>query len=166
MASITREIENIQPIQQEKRKLALVKCERCRLDKQKGLPVDRVWPTKCSRCTERDFPCAEGKRVHRKTKHVVSTDAVQPSPNGIDEVQHLASSELKEMVKKRATLLSYQKLMDLAMRRLNDLKTESIKPILDQNNDGGSPCDQLGLFYDELETAISDLSRHFQNGIY
>jgi hypothetical protein len=51
------------------RKFSLVKCERCRLDKQKCLPTKREWPNRCNRCAEKDFTCSPGRRIQRKSKH-------------------------------------------------------------------------------------------------
>lgn len=56
-----------------RRKFSLVKCERCRLDKQKCLPTKREWPARCDRCAEKDFSCSPGRRIQRKSKHNVES---------------------------------------------------------------------------------------------
>jgi hypothetical protein len=89
---------------QKKRKLDLVKCERCRIDKQKVgsilrlslcfqsyltpvkcTPTDRIWPARCQRCTTKDFPCSEGKRAQRGSKHALPESALLSSSEKISE---------------------------------------------------------------------------------
>jgi hypothetical protein len=76
-----------QQLEKERRTLHLVKCDRCRVDKQKVSqvredveiskadcfqcdPIARVWPTKCGRCLKKGFSCSPGRRVPRKSKHM------------------------------------------------------------------------------------------------
>ncbi|KAF2112337.1 ankyrin repeat-containing domain protein [Lophiotrema nucula] len=69
--------------QRGKRKLEFVKCDRCRVDKQKCLPNDRRWPQKCERCIEKGLPCSEGVRTERKkrkTRHTRVANASRITP--------------------------------------------------------------------------------------
>lgn len=64
-----------------KRKLQFVKCERCRQDKQKCLPTDRVWPQKCERCIGMGEECSEGARKVRKKRNADYSEPSQsPEP--------------------------------------------------------------------------------------
>ncbi|KAF1961235.1 hypothetical protein CC80DRAFT_531927 [Byssothecium circinans] len=167
MSSAAPTLNHDQPTRPQKRKLALVKCERCRLDKQKCLPVDRAWPAKCNRCTEKDFTCSEGRRIERRTKHLVSTAPIPSTSNHLDKNETPITSKIQLMLKQRATLLSYQKLMDMAIRRLATLKFDTIKPFLTNSPNAqeefekalrGSPCVLFDIFYNELEATISKLT--------
>ncbi|PVI03894.1 ankyrin [Periconia macrospinosa] len=150
---------------QKRRKLALVKCERCRLDKQKCLPVERVWPEKCSRCIFKGFPCSEGRRVNRNTKHNAATLATQLPTTGTSTPAEASDpSEFLETLKLRRTLLSYQKIMDMAMRCLVSLKNELVEPFLDEKRPkeyfekrlSDSAYGEFVTFYNLLEIKISD----------
>ncbi|KAK6542043.1 hypothetical protein TWF694_007815 [Orbilia ellipsospora] len=48
------------PKEKGKKHKEILKCSRCRLDKQKCLPEGRTWPgTKCNRCQEHGYQCSQ-----------------------------------------------------------------------------------------------------------
>ncbi|KAK4444791.1 ankyrin repeat-containing domain protein [Podospora aff. communis PSN243] len=53
------------PARRPRGKLALLKCEPCRRDKQKCEPQVREWPQKCHRCELKGFHCSPNTRKHR-----------------------------------------------------------------------------------------------------
>lgn len=85
------------------RKLDLVKCARCRLDRKKVhndrdihnrqsdkiqcTPLPREWPAKCDRCKSSGFPCSEGKRVERKTKHRIAETTLSEKCVAVGDVE-------------------------------------------------------------------------------
>ncbi|CAI6333760.1 unnamed protein product [Periconia digitata] len=153
---------------QKKRKLALVKCERCRLDKQKCLPVERTWPEKCDRCTAKDFECSEGQRVHRKSKHSTITPSDQPVATNLStSIPNSSSNDLLEKLRLRRDLMSYQDMFNMAMRCLKQLKTELISPFVNTYDDDGvdfedifsrTACGRFETFLDALESKIHNIT--------
>ncbi|KAH8600092.1 heterokaryon incompatibility protein-domain-containing protein [Bisporella sp. PMI_857] len=49
-----------------------MKCQACRISKQKCLPENRVWPNKCQRCISRGLPCSPPQKPLRSDGHHVS----------------------------------------------------------------------------------------------
>ncbi|KAF2688445.1 hypothetical protein K458DRAFT_484506, partial [Lentithecium fluviatile CBS 122367] len=160
MASVAS--NNPGPLQR-KRKLALVKCERCRLDKQKCLPVDRTWPTKCDRCIEKDFPCSEGRRVKRTTKHHATPNIGTLShPNPKDQTNH---SNFQRKMREWTELVSYRKIMVMAMENFLFLKKRILDPFLDGDLEpshfdrciAGGDFLQFPEFYFKLDAKLHEL---------
>ncbi|KAF2878486.1 ankyrin repeat-containing domain protein [Massariosphaeria phaeospora] len=104
------------------RKLDLVKCDRCRIDKQKCGPNNRVWPAKCNRCILKDLPCSEGKRVERKSKHV---DVQTPKQL---VVESRGADDHPTEINRWLFLLSFRKIMRNAKFSLYNLKREMTTP--------------------------------------
>ncbi|KAF2015564.1 hypothetical protein BU24DRAFT_180575 [Aaosphaeria arxii CBS 175.79] len=48
--------------------LSREKCNRCRRDKVKCMPIERRWPQKCNRCIEKEFECSENTHADGKRK--------------------------------------------------------------------------------------------------
>ncbi|KAF2250603.1 hypothetical protein BU26DRAFT_549337 [Trematosphaeria pertusa] len=61
--------------------LSMIRCDQCREDKQKCLPLRRTWPTKCNRCEKRGLPCSEGRRAPRRRKGESANAAPLPDPS-------------------------------------------------------------------------------------
>ncbi|KAF1961236.1 ankyrin [Byssothecium circinans] len=160
MSTTTHGIDRHESVQR-KRKLAMVKCERCRLDKQKCLPIHRAWPNKCNRCVEKDFPCSEGQRVERNKKPKLDQEQEargSPRDRADDE-----NSRFHETLKKWSTLTSFHKMMDQAMQRFDSIRREMIKDFLDKWNTESdfakafnrSEGRRLLLFYEKLEKTLA-----------
>ncbi|CAO2658784.1 Nn.00g065070.m01.CDS01 [Neocucurbitaria sp. VM-36] len=111
--------------QSKKRKLDLVKCDRCRDDKQKCLPVNRIYPIKCDRCIEKGLSCSEGKRATRRSKQ---EPTIKPLPSSTIPVLN-ADEEI--LFDQWLFLLNYHSNLTMAVERLRNLEREIFKPFLD-----------------------------------
>ncbi|KAF1849974.1 uncharacterized protein K460DRAFT_411769 [Cucurbitaria berberidis CBS 394.84] len=110
-----------------RRKLDLVKCDRCREDKQKCMPANRVYPTKCNRCCAKDLPCSEGKRASRKSKPVPNTQPPTSSPGAAEGTD---LEDLEVLFNDWIFLLDYHSNLAMAMERLRGLQREIFQPFL------------------------------------
>ncbi|KAH7360041.1 hypothetical protein BKA66DRAFT_552412 [Pyrenochaeta sp. MPI-SDFR-AT-0127] len=138
---------------QRKRQLDLVKCERCRMDKQKCLPTRRVWPTKCNRCIVKGHPCSEGRRVDRGSKHRPERSSL-PTSAATNSIQ---MQGLKDHLRHGHMLLTYHKNITMATDRLRTLKENATKLFFDIRHTVvkiGEGELFLQSFYEQLETMM------------
>ncbi|KAF2660800.1 hypothetical protein K491DRAFT_16597 [Lophiostoma macrostomum CBS 122681] len=68
--------------QPKRKKLNMVKCDRCRADKQSCVPVIQASPSqRCKRCVEKDLPCSERRRAVRSTRCSRRKPVLSSSPS-------------------------------------------------------------------------------------
>ncbi|KAH6875409.1 ankyrin repeat-containing domain protein [Alternaria rosae] len=138
-----------------KRNLDMSKCERCRLDKKKCLPTDRVWPTKCELCIKKGFSCSESKRLFRSTKH-----ALTPILSSTNVASTSATSvAFEECLKQWSFLLSYRTMMWKAWEEdLEDLKERAIAPFSPENHPSLIPVSaSYNRFYNFVNSDIDEM---------
>ncbi|KAH7125580.1 ankyrin repeat-containing domain protein [Dendryphion nanum] len=76
--------------------LSFTKCDQCRKDKQKCLPVERQWPHKCTRCIEKEFDCSESRKIDSKKKRKLCPEPQQFEQNEVDDFSNAAQKKLQD----------------------------------------------------------------------
>lgn len=116
------DLEAIPPARK-KRRLEYIKCDQCRKDKKKCLPVDRQWPEKCQHCIQNEFGCSEGKRANanRKPERVEPDNRQCSEPSKISTQPHPISNEkFHDLI----LLAQYRNNISMAVSCLYGLKQE------------------------------------------
>ncbi|KAI9859584.1 MAG: hypothetical protein M1824_003750 [Vezdaea acicularis] len=125
--------------------LNFLKCSKCRYDRQKCVPTERIWPDRCDRCKKFNYACSENlsKKAEEK-KYLQDND--NPSP--IERLEHKTIEKQND-------------------KNLNPIECLKHKTIEKQNDDSLSPIECLKdkTIEKNLEDLgyLSRLSRRYQD---
>ncbi|KAF2029034.1 hypothetical protein EK21DRAFT_113257 [Setomelanomma holmii] len=111
------------PSSTKRRKLNTIKCDRCRIDKQRCEPTLRLWPANCHRCIEKDLPCSEGKRAERTDRKPRG-----PRPAVHKTVKDSTTIELRTTLQHWMFLYRYRKNLSSLAGWYHDLQEDMTEP--------------------------------------
>ncbi|KAH7084983.1 hypothetical protein BKA63DRAFT_7347 [Paraphoma chrysanthemicola] len=151
-----------QPDGRQKRKFNLVKCDRCRFDRQSCTPSHRVWPTKCNRCVQKDFPCSEGRRILRDSKYTARVACPLSSQRGVEVSLNSSDDGCDDWM----ALMGFYKIMVSALLRLRELSTASIHPFAEKwlQATESSPDLSLGSRTNQIYLLVAKMERMILDG--
>ncbi|KAF2015561.1 ankyrin [Aaosphaeria arxii CBS 175.79] len=148
-------------------RLHLIKCEECRRDKQKCLPITRKWPEKCERCTQKGFQCSEGKRAAWKRRRLLDRRGDVRAEREAEASPEQDSDNEEEDLNTWAFLLSVHQIMTKALKQLHKIRKETCilfdisQPDLNRTRyETGSKIEDFERFVQELGKVLLAMSKN------
>ncbi|KAF2688619.1 ankyrin [Lentithecium fluviatile CBS 122367] len=127
-------------------------CDRCRQDKQKCTPTNRVWPTKCDRCVKRGLNCSKSERKRKRgagAGPVGVTSIVATTINTNSELQ-----EVSVDTQRLGNLAYYRRTLRMGLDKLKILE-EELEALFPQGHQ--EPCRFMS------ESLEAGLQTHYKN---